>query len=187
MHTPSILIRSILGVFLLTGPVLAQLWEVTSSRNGDSRLNRNIRLVAVEDTILWVQSTDFIGNRESPVLAVQRRSNRWAIPIDHIVGINKVYLKTERPEAVGALIGFMAAIPISTIISGSSGGTDPGLGGLINEILYNNFWVFLITTPLGAWLGHASNPEISESARYDLTDYSLTEKTRFIEKLIGEI
>ncbi|MCF7801811.1 MAG: hypothetical protein K9N34_07305 [Candidatus Marinimicrobia bacterium] len=187
MLKPSYLSRTVLGIFFLTVPVLAQLWEVTATSDGDSRLNRNIRLVAVEDTLLWVQSTDYIGNRESPILAVQRHSNRWAIPIEHIVGINRVYLRTERPEAVGALMGFFTAIPVSAIIAGNPGGTDPGISGLISEVFYNNFWVFLITTPIGAWLGHASSPEDSESGMYDLTDYSLGEKRLFIEKLIEEI
>ncbi|MCF7797463.1 MAG: hypothetical protein K9N11_08070 [Lentisphaeria bacterium] len=187
MFKPTKLMMTLLGILLLVTPSRAQLWEITSTRAGASRLDRNIRLVAVEDSLLWVQSTDYIGNRESPALAVQRNTNQWTIPIEHIVGINKVYLRTERPEAVGALMGFFAAIPVSAIIAGKPGGTDPGLNGLITEVFYDNFWVFLITTPLGAWLGHASIPTSAESGMYDLTDYTLSEKRLIIEKLIEEI
>lgn len=187
MFKPTKLMMTLLGLLFLATPSRAQLWEITSSRDGSSRLDRNIRLVAVEDSLLWVQSTDYIGNRESPVLAVQRNTNRWTIPLEHIVGINKVYLRTERPEAVGALMGFFIAIHVSAIIAGTPGGTDPGLSGLITEVFYDNFWVFLITTPLGAWLGHTSNADNAESGMYDLTDYSMVEKRLFIEKLIEEI
>ena len=179
-------LKIVLGIFFLIATSWSQTWEITQQINGEYHLDRNIRLLSVEDSLLWVSSTDYIGNQESPLLVMERLSNRYTIPITNIVTIKKFYLPTERPEATGAFLGFMAAIPISTLISQNSGGTNVGVGGLINDIVYDNFLIFLITTPLGAWLGHQVSLHQNQSKTYDLTELTMGEKTTRLIKILED-
>lgn len=175
------------GLFLMVNsPVLSQGWEVLHQVNGEIQLERNLRLLSIQDSLMWVGSGDYIGNQESPALALKRLEKQWSIPVKNVLSLKQVHIQSENPAATGALLGFLAAIPIGTLISQDKGGTQPGISGLINDVLYDNFLVFLVTTPLGAMLNYRAELRRAETSYYDLTDLTLPEKTATITRIIAE-
>lgn len=173
-------------LLLMGSQAFSQGWEVMHQMNNELRLERNLRLLSIQDSLLWVGSADYIGNIESPALALQRLGQQWSIPISTIVGLKQVHLRSENPTATGAFLGFLAAIPIGTFISKDKGGTEPGFSGLINDVLYDNFFVFLITTPLGAMLNYKAELRRADTSSFDLTDMTLPEKSAVITKILEE-
>ena len=174
------------SLILIDSNAFSQGWEVLHHVNGELRLERNLRLLSIQDSVLWVGSADYIGNLESPALALQRLEFQWSIPVERIESLKQVHLQSENPAATGAILGFLAAIPIGTAISKDKGGTDPGFSGLINDVLYDNFFIFLVTTPLGAMLNYKAELRRGSTILHKLTDMTFAEKTAVITKILEE-
>ena len=183
---PKLILTILSSILFLHTFVFGQSWEITQRSNGEFHIDRNVRLLSIKDSVLWVSSADYIGNVESPLMAMHRLTNRWAIPIDKIVSIQEYHLKRQNLPATGAFLGFIAAMPISAAFSHGNTGTNLGLGGLINDVFYRNFLVFLVTTPIGAWLGHQAELKQSESVHYDFKKLTRPEKVEQIQKILEE-